>query len=144
MSIWLISGKLGDKYYLTYGNKIRLGGLEYITVCFKAKPKPNKSLNRINVSESNVTFWYRPSGRKKGKRCTLQAEEFLRRFLQHVLPKGKVRYYGLFSPGQRQRLKQARALLTDEATSDVSADEDSAANEPFTPAPAHLSRSVGE
>jgi hypothetical protein len=37
--------------------------------------------------------------------------------LQHVLPKGfvKVRYYGLFSPGQRSRLKQARALLEAQA-----------------------------
>ena len=41
----------------------------------------------------------------------------MRRFLQHVLPKGfvKVRYYGLFAPGQRQRLKQARALLEAQA-----------------------------
>jgi hypothetical protein len=31
---------------------------------------------------------------------------FMHRFLQHVLPKGfvKVRYYGFFSPGQRQIL----------------------------------------
>jgi len=67
----------------------------------------------IKVAEGQVTFRYTPSGRKKSKVCTLPAEEFIRRFLQHVLPKGlvKVRYYGLFAPGQRQRLKQARALL---------------------------------
>lgn len=72
------------------------------------------SNNRIvKVAEGQVTFRYTPSGRKKSKLCTLPAEEFIRRFLQHVLPKGfvKVRYYGLFSPGQRHRLKQARALL---------------------------------
>jgi len=57
----------------------------------------------VNISGGNVTFRYTPSGKKKSKRCTLPAEEFLRRFLQHVLPKGfvKVRYYGLFAPGQR-------------------------------------------
>jgi hypothetical protein len=67
----------------------------------------------VNVADGQVTFRYTPSGCKKSKRCTLPAEEFIRRFLQHVLPKGfvKVRYYGLFAPGQRQRLKQARALL---------------------------------
>jgi hypothetical protein len=67
----------------------------------------------IKVAEGQVTFRYIPSGCKKSKRCTLPAEEFIRRFLQHVLPKGfvKVRYYGLFASGQRQRLKQARALL---------------------------------
>lgn len=69
----------------------------------------------LKVSEGQVTFRYTPSGSKKSKLCTLPAEEFTRRgrFLQHVLPKGfvKVRYYGLFAPGQRYRLKQARALL---------------------------------
>ena len=67
----------------------------------------------IKVADGKVTFRYTPSGQKKSKLCTLPAEEFIRRFLQHVLPKGfvKVRYYGLFAPGQRQRLKQARSLL---------------------------------
>ena len=67
----------------------------------------------IKVAEGKVTFRYTPSGSQKSKRCTLAAEEFMRRFLQHVLPRGfvKVRYYGLFASGQRPRLKQARALL---------------------------------
>ena len=67
----------------------------------------------IKVAEGKVTFGYTPSGSKKSKRCTLPAEEFIRRFLQHVLPKGfvKVRYYGLFAPSQRHRLSQARSLL---------------------------------
>ena len=72
------------------------------------------SNNRIvKVADGQVTFRYTPSGSKKSKLCTLPAEEFIRRFLQHVLPKGlvKVRYYGLFAPGQRHRLTQARALL---------------------------------
>jgi hypothetical protein len=64
----------------------------------------------IKVAEGKVTFRYTPAGSKKSKLRTLPAEEFIHRFLQHVLPRGfvKVRYYGLFSPG---RLKQARALL---------------------------------
>ncbi|MBA3357013.1 MAG: transposase [Pyrinomonadaceae bacterium] len=43
--------------------------------------------------------------------CTLDAQEFIRRFLQHVLPPrfSKVRYYGLLS--HRQQLAQARNLL---------------------------------
>lgn len=67
----------------------------------------------VKVAEGKVTFRYTPSRSKKSKRCTLPVEEFMRRFLQHVLPKGwvKVRYYGLFSPAQRHRLKQARTLL---------------------------------
>ncbi|MCA9808519.1 MAG: transposase, partial [Cyanobacteria bacterium HKST-UBA06] len=72
------------------------------------------SNNRIvNVAEGQVTFRYKDANSGKAKRCTLPAEEFIRRFLQHVLPKGfvKVRYYGLFSPSHRVRLAQARALL---------------------------------
>jgi len=71
----------------------------------------NKRL--VKVAEGQVTFRYTPTGSNKSKLCTLPAEEFIRRFLQHVLPKGfvKVRYYGLFAPGQRHRLKQARELL---------------------------------
>lgn len=67
----------------------------------------------VKVAEGQVTFRYTPSGSKKSKLCTLPAEEFIRRFLQHVLPKGfvKVRYYGLFATGQRYRLTQARCLL---------------------------------
>jgi hypothetical protein len=47
------------------------------------------------------------------KSATLSAEEFIRRFLQHVLPKRfiKVRYYGLLSPSHRPLLKQARTQL---------------------------------
>ena len=41
------------------------------------------------------------------------AQELIRRFLQHVLPPRfiKVRYYGLLSPAQRQLLLKARQLL---------------------------------
>ncbi|PYP86226.1 MAG: hypothetical protein DMF61_14050 [Blastocatellia bacterium AA13] len=43
----------------------------------------------------------------------VSAEEFIRRFLQHVLPKRfiKVRFYGLLSPGNRHLLNKARKLL---------------------------------
>jgi hypothetical protein len=60
-----------------------------------------------------VTFRYRESDTRRWQSCTLRAEEFIRRFLQHVLPKGfqKVRYYGLFRASQRPRLALARRLL---------------------------------
>ena len=57
------------------------------------------SNNRIiQVADGRVTFRYQTSDTGQWRTCTLTAEEFLRRFLQHVLPKGfvKVRYYGLF------------------------------------------------
>jgi hypothetical protein len=68
----------------------------------------------VKVADGQVTFRYREHQSGQTKYLTLPAEEFIRRFLQHVLPKGfiKVRYYGLFSPGHRSLLKQARQLLT--------------------------------
>lgn len=67
----------------------------------------------VKVADDRITFRYQDSKTRKTRYCTLAAEEFIRRFLQHVLPKGlvKVRYYGLFSPGHRPRLTQARQLL---------------------------------
>lgn len=67
------------------------------------------------VSDKNglVTFRYKDSKTGQQKLCRLPAEEFLRRFLQHVLPRGfvKVRYYGLFAPSSRVLLDSARRLL---------------------------------
>ncbi len=44
--------------------------------------------------EPTVTFRYRPSGSRQWRLSTVTVMEFMRRFLQHVLPKGfvKVRY----------------------------------------------------
>jgi hypothetical protein len=45
---------------------------------------------------------------------TLTAKEFIRRFLQHVLPTGvhKVRYYGLWAPSNKTKLQRIRRSLT--------------------------------
>jgi hypothetical protein len=72
------------------------------------------SNNRIlKLTSGKVTFRYRTSDTGKLKTCTLPAEEFIRRFLQHVLPRGfvKVRYYGFLAPGCRQRLAALRQQL---------------------------------
>jgi hypothetical protein len=69
---------------------------------------------RIEKLENNqVTFRYRDGKTQLWMRCTLAAEEFLRRFLQHVLPRGfvKVRYYGLLGPRKRHLLEKAQLLL---------------------------------
>src|SRR6201987_5995970 len=56
----------------------------------------------IALDETGVTFkWkdYRIKGRDRLKTMTLDAPEFIRRFLLHVLPSGfhRVRHYGLFA-----------------------------------------------
>jgi hypothetical protein len=67
----------------------------------------------VKMSDTQISFRYRSTKTDESKTCTLSAEEFIRRFLQHVLPKGfvKVRYYGFFSPGLRPRLAQLREQL---------------------------------
>jgi Putative transposase/Transposase zinc-binding domain len=69
----------------------------------------------VNMDAGGVTFRYKDYAEaRKEKRLTLSAEEFLRRFVQHVLPRGfmKIRHYGLLSSRQREaRLRLARRLL---------------------------------
>jgi hypothetical protein len=75
------------------------------------------------MEDGRVTFRYRATDTGKLKTSSLPAEEFIRRFLQHVLPKGfvKVRYYGFLASGCRPRLAallQQLASLTSDLVSD--------------------------
>ena len=71
----------------------------------------------VAMSEEGVSFrWkdYRAKGRTRHKTMTLAPEEFMRRFLLHVLPPGfhRIRHYGLLAnAGRRENLVRARALL---------------------------------
>ena len=88
-----------------------VGALKYLApYVFRVAISNNRILQ---AKDDTVTFRYTASDTRQSKLCTLNAEEFIRRFLQHVLAKGfvKVRYYGLYSPGNRARLAQARRLL---------------------------------
>ncbi len=80
-----------------------------------------------SMDNGNVTFRYQESATGSLKRMTLAAKEFLRRYLQHVLPQGfhKVRYYGLLSPAHRSTLKRVQLLLAQrrKITSDDSEDK---------------------
>jgi hypothetical protein len=80
------------------------------------------SNNRIvRLTDDQVTFRYIERATGDRKRCPLPVQAFIRRFLQHVLPKGfvKVRYYGLFRRGNRQLLAQARTVLTPRAPAET-------------------------
>jgi hypothetical protein len=71
----------------------------------------------IAFDEQLVTFkWkdYRIEGRDRYKQMTLATDEFIRRFLIHVLPKGlhRIRHYGLFAKGScADSIVRARELL---------------------------------
>ena len=80
----------------------------------------------IALDEQGVTFkWkdYRAKERYRHKTMTLAPDEFIRRFLLHVLPSGfhRIRHYGLIANTRRKdNLARARELLgskkTDEPT----------------------------
>jgi len=67
----------------------------------------------VKLEDGRVTFKYKDSATDEVKYATVSAEEFIRRFLQHVLPERfvKVRYYGLLAAGNRRLLDRARRLL---------------------------------
>lgn len=87
----------------------------------------------IAFDDTGVTFrWkdYRAKGRERQKVMTLATDEFIRRFLIHVLPSGfhRIRHYGLFANGGRtENLARARELLgvspTQNEPNDADADE---------------------
>jgi hypothetical protein len=71
----------------------------------------------LTIEDGRVTFRYtdyRVNGADRQKTMTLEAREFIRPFLLHVLPAGfhRIRYYGLFGNRHRaDRLAQCRRLL---------------------------------
>jgi hypothetical protein len=91
-----------------------------------------------HIDDDHVTFRYRDNRTQAIRRATLTGVEFLRRFLQHVLPRrcAKVRYYGLWSATRRADLEHARTLL-DEAHTTATADAAPATppTAPIVPAP---------
>ena len=67
----------------------------------------------LACDERTVTFQYRDRKTGQNRVCRLAGEEFLRRFLQHVLPKGfqRVRSYGWMSPAATDRWQRIHSLL---------------------------------
>jgi len=68
----------------------------------------------VRVDATTVTLRYQDAQARAWRTMTLAGEEFLRRFLQHVLPRGlhKVRYYGWWRPqaaATRTRLQRQLA-----------------------------------
>lgn len=85
----------------------------------------------LRFDEAGVTFRYkdyRKAGAGRQQVMTLGADEFIRRFLLHALPRGfhRIRHYGLLASARRKdHLERVRRLLdvapppTDEPTDDA-------------------------
>jgi len=89
------NGQAALKYLAPYIRRVALSNRRLISID-----------HRGSLETSQVTFQYRPSDTGQLKTCTLSVEQFIQRFLQHILPRGfvKVRYYGFFAATLRPRL----------------------------------------
>ena len=93
----------------------------------------------LSIDDGRVAFRYRRVADAQGRTMTLSAHEFIRRFLQHVLPNGfhKVRYYGLWAPAHRRTLRRLQESFRQqddiEQTESLPADRH---DQPPSPAPA--------
>jgi hypothetical protein len=78
----------------------------------------------VSVDDRRVSFhWKDYADTNTMKEMTLDGIEFLRRFLQHVLPRGfvRIRHFGLLANRHRQeKLTRCRSLLNASTTVDSS------------------------
>ena len=67
----------------------------------------------VDLDDQTVTIQYKERKTGRPRTCRLSGDEFMRRFLQHVLPRGfhKVRYFGLWHPAQRDNTARVRQML---------------------------------
>jgi len=67
----------------------------------------------VSFKGGEVSFKYRKSGSNRWRKMTVSAMEFIRRFLQHVLPVGfmKIRHYGFLSGSSKTPWPKIRELI---------------------------------
>ncbi len=67
----------------------------------------------VGVQDRTVLIRYRKSHSERSRILALDVMEFIRRFLQHVLPTGfmKIRYYGFMNPNCKIALDRIRGLI---------------------------------
>lgn len=67
----------------------------------------------LGCDERGVTFGWRDRETKVARRSTVSGDEFLRRFLQHVLPAGfmRIRHGGFYASAARERYEVLAALV---------------------------------
>jgi hypothetical protein len=123
-----------QKEWVVYAKKPFAGPEQVLDYVGRYTHRVAISNNRLlSLEDGQVTFkWKDYRAHNAQKAMTLQAEEFIRRFLLHVLPSGfhRIRYYGFMSNRYRaENLEKCRRLLH---TSPPSPPE----NPPETTAPA--------
>ena len=67
----------------------------------------------VGFDDQTVTIRHKQRRANEWRTSRIPGHEFMRRFLQHVLPKGlhKVRYFGLWHPARREQATRVRQFL---------------------------------
>jgi hypothetical protein len=80
----------------------------------------------VGLDDQTVTVQYKERKTGRPRTCRLSGEEFMRRFLQHVLPRGfhKVRYFGLWHPAHRRSAARIRQMLQLQASPKLDPSQD--------------------
>jgi hypothetical protein len=92
----------------------------------------------VDLDDETVTIQYKDRKNRQARTCRLSGAEFMRRFLQHVLPRGfhKVRYCGLWHPTQRDNATRVRTMLQLQAPPDLNLLQEPIAAPPLPADPA--------
>jgi len=109
-------GRVRSREWVVYAKKPFAGPQQVLDYVGRYTHRVAISNNRIlNIEDGLVTFRYKDYRDGSQQRTmTLVADEFIRRFLLHVLPEGfhRIRYYGFFGARYRkEKLEQCRQLL---------------------------------
>jgi hypothetical protein len=75
----------------------------------------------VGLDDQTVSIQHKERKTGRLRICRLSGDEFMRRFLQHVLPRGfhKVRYFGLWHPAQRDNAARVRQMLQLQAPTEL-------------------------
>jgi hypothetical protein len=113
------SQAMGDKSWVVHSKAVGDGrrALRYLAPYVYRVAISNRRLVNCEPGPDGlgrVTFNYRKSGSRRWRAMTVTADEFIRRFLQHVLPSGfqKVRHYGFCHSRQKIDLEWLKMLVT--------------------------------
>ncbi len=85
--------------------------LEYLARYVFRGPMSDRRL--VDAGNGRVTIGYRDTETQHRRTVRLSTTEFMRRYLQHTLPRGfhKVRYTGLWAPANRRTLRRLQLQM---------------------------------
>lgn len=108
--------ELRQQAFVVYAKRPFAGAVQVLSYIGRYTHRVAIANQRItDISEGQVSFGYKDyRDDEQQKVMRLSAAEFIRRFLQHVLPSAfvRIRHYGLFANGRKhERLARSRELL---------------------------------